>query len=118
MSKKNDIDEELEQPVLELDVSAKEDLPKEIPDVFEDAEYEEVVDHEQDIELKSLFNDIEVFLKIDDVESAKREYKKLLKIFNHLPVERKKEYFDRVNKMYDEIKNPMGVQKEFEKSLK
>lgn len=117
MTAEDVLDEELEQPVLDLKIKHKEDLPEEVPDVFDEAEYEDIVDHEQDIELTSLFNDIEVFLKINDIESAKHEYKKMLKIFNGLPLERKKGYFDRVNKMYDEIKHPRSVQKEFRKSL-
>lgn len=117
MQKKDVLQEDIEQPILDLKVVPKDGLPAKVPDVFGEAEYEDVVEHEQDIELVSLLNDIEVFLKIGDVDSAKHEYKKLLNIFNRLPVGRKKEYFDRVNKVYDEIKHPKLLQKEFRKSL-
>ena len=109
--------DELEQPLLDLHVEGKKPLPETIPDIFDEAETEAVLQHDQDIRLRSLLDDLHVFLKIGDVTSAKEEYKKLLDLFNRLPPARKKEYFDRVNEAYDAIKHPKDVQRAFKKSL-
>ncbi|MBN1275812.1 hypothetical protein JXA12_06015 [Candidatus Woesearchaeota archaeon] len=94
----------VEKPSLDLDhSSSKGALPERVPDVFGEEEVEEVLEHEQDIELESMLKDVDVFLIIGDRDAAKEEYKKMIRVFNGLPLAKKKAYLNRVKRVYDEI---------------
>lgn len=109
-------DAPLQPPTLDLDLDEVASLPDEVPDVFDEAEFEAVEGHEKDIEMGSLLKDIRVCLEIGDAEQAKVEYRKLLDLFNRLPLEGKKRYFKKVDAMFDLVKHPRAAQKELQGS--
>jgi hypothetical protein len=110
----------LEEPVMDLHVEKPKSLPKLIPDIFglgRTRIVDEVLNHTTETRVHGLANDVDVFLKIGDVESAKNSYKQLLDNFNRLPVEKKKEYFAQVQGLYNKIKNFKAFWKEYKKTL-
>jgi len=111
-------DEELSMPVLDFqEEKTKENLPEKIPDVFDEAEVEGVIKYEKDLKIESLLKDIAILIDIGNLESAKEEYKKLIRLFNGLSLEQKKHYFKRVNAAYEEVVHPKKAQKKLREEL-
>lgn len=99
---------DIEKPKLNLERKEKENLPKEIPDVFaaeEQQEVEQIIEHEAEIKIEPLIKDVEIELKIKNFVDAKDLYKRLVRVYNGLTEEEKKTYFPRILAMYDELKD-------------
>ena len=79
------------------------ELPKK-PLITDDDQVQEVIKHPEEFEIEPLLRDVEVELKVGDLQTAKDLYHKMLHVYNGLTREEKQKYYGQVYSYYERLR--------------
>ncbi len=103
-NKKKYDDLDIEKPKLDLKkVSSHKKLPDEIPDLLQDINKSDKP--AEVLKTDALIREIEIYLSINDLVTAKKAYQELNDTYNRLPHEFKETYYKKIKEIFNKIKS-------------